>query len=102
MIDVSTLGLAIIMGVLGGIAGYLVDNKHGYKLLLAAGFVGGFSALVFPPLIVFGVELHTDILVNESVSGALSGFIGAVSWHLIMAIKEAIPSIIKRRFKSDN
>ena len=96
--------IGLTIGTAGGIASFLVGNGTGLRNLLAAGFVGGFAAVVFPPMIIYGLEQYNIIFADEKLVMGISGFIGAISWQLLTTIKAVVPdllNIILRRFGYD-
>jgi len=93
--------MSLLIGAAGGVAGYFVSEGIGWRLFVASAFVGGFAAYTIPPIlaaILFYIT-GTDImngLMNES-----RGVIGAVSWQLILSLKNGVPEFfenLKERF----
>jgi hypothetical protein len=87
--------LTLVIGVTGGIVGFLVSDGNGWRLLVASAFVGGFVALTFPPIIIVSIEA-TGVIVAPEVSRSITGTISAVSWQLVISLKGAVPNIIEK------
>ena len=82
------------MGVIGSIAGFLVGDGKGVKSLVAAGFVGGVTAYTIPPIIILVIHAYTELKIDEHVAMSISGFVGAISWSLLISLKATIPNLL--------
>jgi hypothetical protein len=87
--------ITVVVGVSGGIVGFLVSDGSGYRLFIASAFVGGFAAFVFPPLIIMIIE-SAGIKVVPEISRSITGTVSAVSWQLVLSLKGAVPLLVNK------
>jgi hypothetical protein len=94
--DIPQELINIAIGVAGGLVGFLVGEGNGLKLLVSSLIVGGFAAIVFPPVIEFLLKDYANIIISQDIRTSITGAVGAVSWQLIITLKAALPLLIKK------
>jgi len=93
--NISDELLALIIGAMGGIAGYFVSNGKGWRLFIASAFVGGFAAYTIPPIIAATLLYVTGEDIMGGLMNESRGVIGAISWELIRSGKETLPNFFE-------
>lgn len=92
--------ITLLVGTVGGLVGFLVSDGKSISLAVSAIIVGGFSAFMFPPIIIELVEHYSDIVIDDDIRTSITGSVAAVSWQLIVGMKTAIPALIQRFTKT--
>jgi hypothetical protein len=88
--------LSLLIGASGGIAGYFVSEGVGWRLFVASAFVGGFAAYTIPPILAAILIYITGTDVMGGLMNESRGVIGAVSWQLILSLKNGVPEFFDK------